>query len=87
VFSLAEGITPPACCEKTAKLAAEILQKILSAQVDVHGPTQSAVAWAIFAHGPPQFAIHPLLFQARPDQVDLLATQESEKTARFELAL
>jgi hypothetical protein len=66
VFSLAEAITPPACCEKTAKLAAEIFQKILSAQADMHGPTQSAVARAIFAHGLLQFAIHRLL--SRPDQ-------------------
>jgi hypothetical protein len=44
--------TLPDCNEKTAKLAVEIHQKILRAQVNVHRPTQSAVARAIFAHGP-----------------------------------
>jgi tetratricopeptide (TPR) repeat protein len=42
---------PPDWNDSSAKFAAQILKKIVEAQSEVHGPTQMAVAQAIFAHG------------------------------------
>jgi formaldehyde-activating enzyme involved in methanogenesis len=51
VFSGGDVTTPTDWNDNTAKLAAQILKKIVSAQTDMHGPTQIAVAQAIFADG------------------------------------
>jgi tetratricopeptide (TPR) repeat protein len=70
VFAGGEVTTPPDWNDNTSKLATQILKKIVSAQTDMHGPTQIAVAQAIFAHGLLQFVVrdwkeaHRLLSQA-----------------------
>jgi hypothetical protein len=51
VFSGGEVTVPTDWNENTAKLAQQMLKKIVEAQSDIHGPTQIAVAQAIFAHG------------------------------------
>jgi tetratricopeptide (TPR) repeat protein len=51
VFSYGEVDRPPDWNDNTSKLAGQILRKIVQAQTDIHGPTQIAVAQAIFAHG------------------------------------
>ncbi|KAH0790293.1 zinc finger MYND domain-containing protein 12-like [Histomonas meleagridis] len=51
VFSGDEIQLPSDWNETTEKLAEQILKKIVSAQTDMHGQTQIAVAQAIFANG------------------------------------
>lgn len=51
VFNDDQVQLPPDWTDNTAKLAQQILKKIVDAQTDMHGQTQIAVAQAIFANG------------------------------------
>lgn len=51
VFDGGQVTTPSNWTPNNAKLAAQILKKIVGAQIDMLGPTQIAVAQAIFANG------------------------------------
>ncbi|EAY13403.1 MYND finger family protein [Trichomonas vaginalis G3] len=51
VFNGGQITTPPDFTETNSKLASQIMKKIRSALIEILGPTQIAVAQAIFAHG------------------------------------
>jgi hypothetical protein len=51
VFASGEVTVPADWNENTAKLAQQMLKKIVEAQSDIHGPTQIAVAQAVSQTG------------------------------------